>query len=153
MKCPSCLSSVDRVTDSRDHTDYIRRRRECLGCGHRFTTHEAIASESLEVRLNTIESRIDTIGAFLLAGILGDRVERARALADMVGLAHYALCAAVGLGPTSITPDKRISEDTLVAMEKFAAEVALGKRSCAVAEPCGERPIDSTDPDACESPK
>lgn len=44
MKCPKCAHSEIKVTDSRDGKDgtSIRRRRECLKCKHRFTTHERI---------------------------------------------------------------------------------------------------------------
>lgn len=44
MKCPFCGYCEDRVTDSRISRDgnEIRRRRECLGCGKRFTTHEIV---------------------------------------------------------------------------------------------------------------
>lgn len=44
MKCPSCESSELKVTDSRNgcETNVIRRRRECLKCGLRFTTFETI---------------------------------------------------------------------------------------------------------------
>ncbi len=42
MKCPRCHGIEDRVLDSRLVRDgrAIRRRRECLKCGHRFTTYE-----------------------------------------------------------------------------------------------------------------
>jgi len=33
------------VVDSRDHGDYIRRRRECLGCGDKQTTYERIEAK------------------------------------------------------------------------------------------------------------
>jgi len=44
MKCPSCGAIDDRVIDSRLGKDnaVIRRRRECLKCGKRFTTYERI---------------------------------------------------------------------------------------------------------------
>jgi transcriptional repressor NrdR len=44
VKCPSCESSELKVTDSRNgcETNVIRRRRECLKCGLRFTTFETI---------------------------------------------------------------------------------------------------------------
>ena len=44
MKCPFCNSNEDRVIDSRATADNssIRRRRECLKCGRRFTTYEYI---------------------------------------------------------------------------------------------------------------
>lgn len=44
MKCPYCGYEESKVMDSRpaDDGERIRRRRECLGCGKRFTTHEVI---------------------------------------------------------------------------------------------------------------
>jgi transcriptional repressor NrdR len=44
MKCPFCSHLHDKVVDSREgkEGDAIRRRRECLGCGRRFTTYERI---------------------------------------------------------------------------------------------------------------
>lgn len=44
MRCPFCNSTNGRVVDSRSSKegDSIRRRRECLKCGRRFTTYERI---------------------------------------------------------------------------------------------------------------
>jgi transcriptional repressor NrdR len=44
MKCPYCGESKDRVVDSRESREgsTIRRRRECLHCGRRFTSYEQI---------------------------------------------------------------------------------------------------------------
>ncbi len=44
MKCPYCGFEESKVIDSRsaDDGERIRRRRECLNCGKRFTTHEVI---------------------------------------------------------------------------------------------------------------
>ena len=44
MKCPYCGFEESKVIDSRptDEGERIRRRRECLGCGKRFTTYEVI---------------------------------------------------------------------------------------------------------------
>ena len=44
MKCPFCANIDDKVIDSREGRlgDTIRRRRECLKCGRRFTTYERI---------------------------------------------------------------------------------------------------------------
>lgn len=44
MKCPKCGNDDDKVLDSRAARDgaAIRRRRECLKCGNRFTTYEEI---------------------------------------------------------------------------------------------------------------
>ena len=44
MRCPACAHLDDKVVDSRqsDDGDAIRRRRECLACGARFTTFERL---------------------------------------------------------------------------------------------------------------
>lgn len=44
MRCPFCGHIEDKVVDSREAKDgdSIRRRRECLGCGRRFTSYERI---------------------------------------------------------------------------------------------------------------
>lgn len=44
MKCPFCLHPEDKVIDSRESREgeLIRRRRECIKCGRRFTTYERI---------------------------------------------------------------------------------------------------------------
>lgn len=46
MKCPYCGYTESKVVDSRptDENERIRRRRECLKCGKRFTTYEVIES-------------------------------------------------------------------------------------------------------------
>ncbi len=51
MRCPKCSKLDDRVIDSRTSREgsTIRRRRECLTCGHRFTTYEEIEREGLVV--------------------------------------------------------------------------------------------------------
>jgi len=44
MKCPFCKSRKDKVIDSRSAHDgaVIRRRRECVQCGRRYTTYEKV---------------------------------------------------------------------------------------------------------------
>ena len=51
MKCPFCGHQEDKVVDSRASSDgsSIRRRRECLGCGKRFTTYEHVEEQPLMV--------------------------------------------------------------------------------------------------------
>ena len=46
MKCPYCGYQESKVVDSRHSEDgvSIRRRRECLACGKRFTTYETVES-------------------------------------------------------------------------------------------------------------
>lgn len=51
MRCPACASPDDKVVDSRaaDDGSSIRRRRQCLACGRRFTTYERVEEVSLAV--------------------------------------------------------------------------------------------------------
>ncbi|MDP2941583.1 MAG: transcriptional regulator NrdR [Candidatus Omnitrophota bacterium] len=51
MKCPFCGYREDKVVDSRATAaeSAVRRRRECLECGRRFTTYEYIEEASLKV--------------------------------------------------------------------------------------------------------
>ncbi len=51
MRCPACGEQDTRVIDSRDQDEgaLIRRRRECVACGTRFTTVEQVAAARLVV--------------------------------------------------------------------------------------------------------
>lgn len=49
MICPYCAYGDSKVIDSRDTGEVIRRRRECLRCGLRFTTHESVDTTALMV--------------------------------------------------------------------------------------------------------
>ena len=52
MRCPYCRGNDDKVVDSRlaDEAAAIRRRRECLACGRRFTTYERVEDVPVVVR-------------------------------------------------------------------------------------------------------
>ncbi|MEI6144312.1 MAG: transcriptional regulator NrdR [Candidatus Berkelbacteria bacterium] len=52
MQCIECKKGDTKVIDSRDDEKTIRRRRECLKCGYRFTTYEKI-----EIPIIRIEKR------------------------------------------------------------------------------------------------
>lgn len=51
MRCPKCGCQDDKVIDSRASREgaTIRRRRECIGCGYRFTTYEEVERAGLLV--------------------------------------------------------------------------------------------------------
>jgi transcriptional repressor NrdR len=51
MRCPYCHETEDRVVESRTSREgrAIRRRRECLGCGRRFTTYEEVEERPVQV--------------------------------------------------------------------------------------------------------
>lgn len=52
MKCPSCDCHDTRVVDSRETAEHdaVRRRRQCVACGKRFTTYERWERPDLRVR-------------------------------------------------------------------------------------------------------
>jgi transcriptional repressor NrdR len=49
MRCPFCHFRDSRVTDSRATDDGIRRRRQCIACGERFTTLESVQLTTVQV--------------------------------------------------------------------------------------------------------
>ena len=71
MKCPYCGYQESKVVDSRptDEGERIRRRRECLSCGKRFTTYEVIETTPLMV-IKKDNSREPFDRNKLLAGML-----------------------------------------------------------------------------------
>ncbi len=68
MNCPYCGHYDSKVTDSRDVNDGVRRRRQCLSCGARFTTYERLQPASLFV-IKKDERREEFDRNKLLAGI------------------------------------------------------------------------------------
>ena len=71
MKCPFCGYTDSRVVDSRptDEGERIRRRRECVKCGKRFTTYEIIENVPIVV-IKKDKSRETFDRSKLLAGLL-----------------------------------------------------------------------------------
>ena len=71
LKCPYCGYSESRVIDSRptDEGERIRRRRECLKCGKRFTTYEVIENVPIVV-IKKDKSRETFDRSKLLNGLL-----------------------------------------------------------------------------------
>lgn len=69
MRCPLCHND-SKVTDTRnnDDGDSIRRRRECINCGFRFTTYEKIEDKPLIVHKKTGRSELFD-GSKILKGL------------------------------------------------------------------------------------
>lgn len=91
MKCPYCRCPEDRVVDSRESREgeIIRRRRECLRCGKRFTSYETVEEiPSMVVKKDGDREVFDRDK--VLSGLrkaCGTRVaeEKIQAIADRVG--------------------------------------------------------------------
>ena len=60
MRCPTCRADSDKVIDSRstDGAAAIRRRRQCIACGRRFTTKERVEEELRRILSVTEEGGI-----------------------------------------------------------------------------------------------
>lgn len=86
MRCPYCEIDHDKVVDSRpsDEGSAVRRRRECLECGRRFTTYERFEETAVLVR-----KRSGVVEPFdrdkLLAGI--ERAIAGRSVAEAAAAA------------------------------------------------------------------
>lgn len=95
MKCPFCSQNDDRVVDSRESRDgqMIRRRRECLSCGRRFTSYEQI--EDIRYMVVKNDGRREEWSAAKLLGGLRKACEKrpipTRALEEVVAAVEAEL--------------------------------------------------------------
>jgi transcriptional repressor NrdR len=88
VRCPVCSSLDDRVVDSRvsEEGATIRRRRECLACGRRFTTYERLEELPLLV-LKRSGQRQPFDRSKIVAGLQAAAKNRPISLEQMAGLA------------------------------------------------------------------
>lgn len=88
MKCPYCSFAESKVIDSRpsDENNSIRRRRECLKCGRRFTTYEKLESIALVV-IKKDESRQPFNRNKVLKGIMTACEKRTISIVQMEQIA------------------------------------------------------------------
>ena len=88
MKCPYCGYEDLKVIDSRPVDDKTRRRRECVRCGERFTTYEAV-----EVPLLMVEKRDGSVQLFdkakLINGIVSAIKKRPVSAEKVTEIANY----------------------------------------------------------------
>ena len=89
MKCPFCGYSESKVVDSRpaDERSSIRRRRECLSCGKRFTTYETVECLPMVV-VKKDGSRQSFDRRKVLAGIIRACEKRPVPLAELERMAY-----------------------------------------------------------------
>jgi transcriptional repressor NrdR len=88
MKCPFCGHLGDKVVDSRESKegDVIRRRRECLDCGRRFTSYERIDEiPYMVIKKDGTRERFER--QKLVAGLLKACEKRPVSLAAIEGVA------------------------------------------------------------------
>ena len=87
MRCPFCTYAESKVIDSRptDEGERIRRRRECLKCGKRFTTYEVVETLPIVV-VKSDNSRQPFDGEKLLDGLLRACANRPVSLETLQGV-------------------------------------------------------------------
>ena len=68
MRCPYCGGLESKVIDSRGLDEGVRRRRQCLACGARFTTYERVQTHSIFV-IKKDERREEFIRDKLASGV------------------------------------------------------------------------------------
>ena len=110
MKCPYCGYSESKVIDSRpaDENSSIRRRRECLSCGKRFTTYETV--ESLPVVVKKDGSRQSFDRRKVLGGMIRACEKRPVPLAELEKIAE------------------EIEQDLQNSMEREISTEAIGEK-------------------------
>ncbi len=110
MKCPYCAHLGDKVVDSRESKEgeVIRRRRECLGCGKRFTSYERIDEiPYMVVKKDGTRERFER--QKLLAGLLKACEKRPVGVASLETIADRIEAA------LQERPDKEISTNEIGA--------------------------------------
>ncbi|MCL5264207.1 MAG: transcriptional regulator NrdR [Chloroflexi bacterium] len=108
MRCPYCSDSETRVTDSREGERTVRRRRECLACGRRFTTYERV--ESISTWVVKKDGRREAFdGQKLIEGIRKACAKRPVATEVIEGLVNEVESELLKLGPVEV-PSKSIGE-------------------------------------------
>ncbi len=82
MRCPYCRFRDSKVTDSRATDDGIRRRRECISCGERFTTLETTVLSTVQI-VKKDGRREDFNREKVLSGLRKACEKRGIAMADL----------------------------------------------------------------------
>jgi len=117
VKCPYCNHPESRVTDSREAEEGIRRRRECLQCGLRFTTYERVQNTALMVAKRDgrrEEFRRDK----LMAGIIKACAKRPIPLKEIERLADDIESELQRLGHAEI-PSSRLGEMVMERLKRL----------------------------------
>lgn len=129
MRCPYCEETEDRVVDSRTSREgrAVRRRRECLSCGRRFTTYEYVEDRPLQVLKNDGSTEAYD-RAKLLRAIRLPCAKRPVSQGDMEALVDAIEDEMSGLGteeiPSRVIGDmvmERLRELDHVAFVRFAS--------------------------------
>lgn len=114
VRCPFCRHRDSRVTDSRATDDGIRRRRECIQCGERFTTLETIQLAAVQI-VKKDGRREDFNGSKLLAGLRKACEKRNVAIAELESIVADVEQKVISMGQAEI-PSQVIGELAMDAL-------------------------------------
>ena len=97
MHCPYCGSESTSVVDTREAGDAVRRRRECGGCGNRFTTYERAETNVTVLKRDGRRERFDS--QKLLGGLERAANKRPVSSEQLVELSESIAAAVRRSGP------------------------------------------------------
>ena len=118
MKCPFCGNLDDKVVDSREgkEGEVIRRRRECAGCGRRFTSYERIDEiPYMVVKKDGTRERFER--QKVIAGLLKACEKRPVSVSELESVAYKVEAT------LQERPDKEISTEEIGALVMDALRV------------------------------
>ena len=118
MKCPFCGNIDDKVVDSREgkEGEVIRRRRECAGCGRRFTSYERIDEiPNMVVKKDGTRERFER--QKVIAGLLKACEKRPVSVSELESVANKVEAT------LQERPDKEISTEEIGALVMDALRV------------------------------
>ena len=118
MKCPFCGNLDDKVVDSREgkEGEVIRRRRECVGCGRRFTSYERIDEiPYMVVKKDGTRERFER--QKVIAGLLKACEKRPVSVSELESVANKVEAT------LQERPDKEISTEEIGALVMDALRV------------------------------
>ncbi|MBI5187492.1 MAG: transcriptional repressor NrdR [Nitrospirae bacterium] len=119
MKCPFCGNIEDKVIDSRTSKegDAIRRRRECLKCGKRFTSYERVDDVMpMVVKKDGRREPFDTTK--ILNGLKKACEKRPIGVGTLEGIVDSIEKKLIGLGVKEI-PSTWIGEEVMSALKEL----------------------------------
>ncbi len=119
MKCPFCESQEDKVIDSRvsKEGNAIRRRRECLKCGKRFTSYERV--EELAPMVIKKDGRRESFNAEKIrSGLLIACKKRPIEIEKIDEIVDNIEKKLIGLGEKEI-PSSSIGEEIMAALKEL----------------------------------
>jgi transcriptional repressor NrdR len=118
MRCPWCGHTEDKVVDSRpaEREEAIRRRRECLSCGRRYTTYERVEELGLMV-VKRDGSREPWDRAKMIAGIRKALVNRPVTAEQVAALAGRVEARLRRKGPE--ISSQQVGIEVLQALQKL----------------------------------